>query len=92
MGLASFGIYFLSVKGYKLVDGSLSASAVLCDMQLDDTRPERINFITKFMKKRQDTTVGANKPDPSMLDVVARITDAEIFSKAYGLRNKLQID
>lgn len=46
-GLASFGIHFLSLKGTKLVDDSLSASIVLCDVQLDDTRPERQNYITK---------------------------------------------
>lgn len=46
-GLASFGIHFLSLKGHKLVDESLSASVVLCDVQLDDIRPDRQNFITK---------------------------------------------
>lgn len=46
-GLAAFGIYYLSLKGYKLVDDSLSASIVLCDVQLDDARPERENYITK---------------------------------------------
>lgn len=46
-GLASFGIHFLSLKGYKLADESLSASIVLLDMQLDDTRPDREKFITR---------------------------------------------
>lgn len=48
-GLASFGIHFLSLKGCKLVDESMSASIVLCDVQLDDIRPDRQNFITKFV-------------------------------------------
>lgn len=46
-GLASFGIHYLSLKGYKLVDESLSASVMLCDVQLDDIRPDRQNHITK---------------------------------------------
>lgn len=46
-GLASFGIHFLSLKGYKLVDDSMSASVVLYDVQLDDIRPGREKFITK---------------------------------------------
>lgn len=54
-------------------------------MQLDDTRPNRENYITKFMKKRETAVVQSVdddlKPDPSMVDIVARITDAEIFSK-----------
>lgn len=48
-GLASFGIHFLSLKGCKLVDESMSASIVLCDVQLDDIRPDRQKFITKFV-------------------------------------------
>lgn len=47
-GLASFGIHFLSLKGCKLVDESMSASVILCDVQLDDIRPDRENFITKY--------------------------------------------
>lgn len=49
-GLASFGIHFLSLKGCKLVDESMSASIVLCDVQLDDIRPDREKFITKFVE------------------------------------------
>lgn len=46
-GLASCGIHFLSLKGHKLVDESMSASIVLCDVRLDDIRPGRENLITK---------------------------------------------
>lgn len=49
-GLASFGIHFLSLKGCKLVDESMNASIVLCDVQLDDIRPDRQNFITKLVQ------------------------------------------
>lgn len=51
-GLASFGIHFLSLKGHKLVDESMSASVVLCDVQLDDIRPGRQNLITKYFQWR----------------------------------------
>lgn len=46
-GLACFGIHYFSLKGNKLVDGSLSTSIILCDMQLDDGRPDRENKITR---------------------------------------------
>lgn len=48
VGLASFGIHFLSLKGHKLADESLSASIVLLDIQLDDIRPDREKYITRF--------------------------------------------
>lgn len=54
-GLASFGIHFLSLKGCKLVDESMSASIVLCDVQLDDIRPDRQKFITKFVPNENET-------------------------------------
>lgn len=84
VGLASFGIYFLSLKGYKLVDESLSASIVLCDVQLDDKRPDRQNCITKFMKKRESGTSIENEgthhqPSTSMVDIVTRMTNSEVF-------------
>ncbi|XP_037042887.1 vacuolar protein sorting-associated protein 13-like, partial [Bradysia coprophila] len=81
-GLATFGIHFLSLKGTKLVDESLSASIVLCDVQLDDTRPDRQNYITKYMKKRDSaahTHDDTSKPDTSMVDIVVRITQNEMF-------------
>lgn len=48
-GVASFGIHFLSLKGHKLADDSLSASIVLLDMQLDDIRPDREKYITRLV-------------------------------------------
>lgn len=108
-GLATFGIHFLSLKGTKLVDESLSASIVLCDVQLDDTRPDRQNHLTKYalnihrycwlrtlrimfpphlfdryMKKRQTANHShddTSKPDTSMVDIVVRITQNEMFGK-----------
>lgn len=48
LGLASCGIHFLSLKGHKLADESLSASIVLLDIQLDDIRPDREKYITRY--------------------------------------------
>lgn len=60
-GLATFGIHFLSVKGQKLVDESLSASVVLCDVQLDDTRPDRQNNITRYDDQHQSDSLATIK-------------------------------
>lgn len=86
VGLASFGIYHLSLKGYQLVDKSLFASIVLCDMQLDDCRPNRENMITKFLNKRNRAfTAGSDRicedeePETTMLDIVFRVTRKEMF-------------
>lgn len=109
VGLASFGIYHLSLKGYQLVDQSLFASIVLCDMQLDDCRAHREHMITKYMGKKSITSVTAVanaadavksvqqtnntvdnavdddaavvvKPETTMLDIVVRLTSAEMFA------------
>lgn len=84
-GLASFGIYFLSLKGQKLADDSLSTSIVLCDVQLDDIRPNRENKLTRFMKRRQqkvNPTTSPTKsiePATSMIDVICNMRDNDIF-------------
>lgn len=72
-GLASFGIYYLSLKGHKLVDDSLSTSIVLCDVQLDDIRPNRENKITRFMKRREED----NQFNVSMLNADGTATTAD---------------
>lgn len=79
-GLASFGIYHLSLKGQQLADQTLNASIVLCDMQLDDRRPHREHMLTKFMrKKRTEVACDDDRPESTMLDVVVRTTRDEIF-------------
>lgn len=77
----------------------MSASAVLCDVQMDDSRPNRQNCITRYMKKKDTSnvvpvpvpqkliTIKSDKPDEtdiaepvsSMVDIVARMTDSEMF-------------
>lgn len=88
VGLASFGIYHLSLKGYQLVDKSLFASIVLCDMQLDDCRPGRENMITKFLNKKNRSALAAadgmgdaeaDQPETTMLDIILRVTNQEMF-------------
>ncbi|XP_055686925.1 intermembrane lipid transfer protein Vps13 isoform X2 [Lutzomyia longipalpis] len=79
-GLASFGIYVLSVKGNKLADGSLNTSVVLCDIQWDDIRPQRENMITRFMGRKT-----SGKEDDtnakSMIDITCSIKDTSIFAE-----------
>lgn len=79
----------------------MSASIVLCDVQMDDARPNRQNYITRYMKKKETpnapppalkqllmTSVDEDiakaeaaltEPVSSMVDIVARMTDAEMF-------------
>lgn len=89
VGLASFGIYHLSLKGQQLADQTLNASIVLCDMQLDDCRPHREHMLTQFMRKKSgggdnardndDDDSATGRPESTMLDVVVRTTSDEIF-------------
>lgn len=79
-GLAYFGIHFLSLKGCKLVDESMSASVVLCDVQLDDIRPDREKFITRFMKKKEIETSNSANASHSMVDIVVRIKQDDTFA------------
>lgn len=88
-GLATFGIHYLSLKGHKLVDESISTSVVLCDVQLDDTRPNRENKLTRFMNRREqnvgsksssfnDSTAMTLEPK-SMIDVVCNMKGNDMF-------------
>lgn len=51
-GLARFGLYIISLKGTKLVDNTLTTNIVLCNMQLDDTRPNNTSEITKYLCRK----------------------------------------
>lgn len=51
-GLARFGLYIISLKGTKLVDETLTTNIVLCNMQLDDTRPHNTSEITKYLCRK----------------------------------------
>ncbi|XP_055701182.1 intermembrane lipid transfer protein Vps13 isoform X2 [Phlebotomus papatasi] len=77
-GLASFGVYVLSIKGNKLADGSLNASIVLCDIQWDDIRPQRENMITRFMGRKVGSDECSAK---SMIDITCSIKETSIFAE-----------
>ncbi|XP_023292594.2 vacuolar protein sorting-associated protein 13 [Lucilia cuprina] len=51
-GLARFGLYVISLKGTKLMDETLTTNIVLCNMQLDDTRPSNTSEITKYLCRK----------------------------------------
>ncbi|EAL40459.3 AGAP005082-PA [Anopheles gambiae str. PEST] len=51
-GLAGFEVFYLSLQGRKLTDGSLNTAIVLCDIRLDDIRPNRENMLTRLMERR----------------------------------------
>lgn len=74
-GLATFGLEYFSLNGQNLVDGSMSTSIVLCDMILDDKRPNRQNKITRFMEHKDKDS------SQSMIDVTFRMKENDIFGK-----------
>uniref|UniRef100_A0A1A9WMW5 Vacuolar protein sorting-associated protein 13 n=1 Tax=Glossina brevipalpis TaxID=37001 RepID=A0A1A9WMW5_9MUSC len=56
-GLARFGIYYLALKGSKLIDETFTTNVVLCNIQLDDTRPDTTSKITTYMCRKDWLTV-----------------------------------
>lgn len=94
-GLACFGLYYLSLNGQNLVDGSMSTSIVLCDVHLDDTRPNREGKITRFMERREKgSTLNLVEAGPSsapeqtrsMIDVTFRMEANDMFGE-YSFHN-----
>lgn len=80
-GLARFGIYFLSVKGVQLNNGTLKTSIVLCNIQLDDTRESNKSKIRQYLsckdwQKSVETCVTEQK---YMVDVTAIMNPTETF-------------
>lgn len=51
-GLARFGMYVLSLRGTKLMDETLTTNIVLCNMQLEDTRPSNGSEIKKYLCRK----------------------------------------
>ncbi|KAH8275295.1 hypothetical protein KR026_004712 [Drosophila bipectinata] len=51
-GLARFGIYFLSIKGTKLDNDTMSTSVVLCNIQMDDTRQDTKSKIRQYLSRK----------------------------------------
>lgn len=93
-GLARFGIHFLSVKGKILIDGTLSTSVVLCDIQIDDIRPNLNSKITKYLcrkewKREHETSLsrGSDFSDSLraeknyMLDLTAIVKENDTFAE-----------
>ncbi|XP_039957880.1 vacuolar protein sorting-associated protein 13 [Bactrocera tryoni] len=94
-GLARFGLYFLSLKGNKLVNGTLNTSIVLCNIQIDDTRKSNQSPIKKYLcrkdwnesqlhKQTEPTAdmIDACKTELNyMLDLTASIKEDDIFAE-----------
>lgn len=80
-------MYVLSLKGHKLVDDSLSTSIVLCDIQLDDIRPNRENKLTRFMNRREtknlDNSTDVDSVVRSMLDIVFNQSKDDMFGNFF---------
>lgn len=87
-GLATFGLNFLSVKGQRLSDGCLTTSVILCDVHLDDNRPNRDNKITRFIEKRT-LDEKSNQISRSMIDITCTIKEDDIFGNEIKLKQKL---
>uniref|UniRef100_A0A182NLZ6 Vacuolar protein sorting-associated protein 13 n=1 Tax=Anopheles dirus TaxID=7168 RepID=A0A182NLZ6_9DIPT len=83
-GLAGFEVFYLSLQGRKLTDGSLNTAIVLCDIRLDDIRPNRENMLTRLMERRSN--------DPSLdLSNVKESEDEPQSSMAVPLRSMINI-
>lgn len=94
-GLACFGLYYLSLNGQQLIDGSLSTSLVLCDVNLDDTRPNREGKITRFMERRErDEDESVKDTTRSMIDITFRMKENDMFAdvKVFSFNLILCVD
>lgn len=82
------------MRGQKLNDGCLTTSVVLCDIHLDDKRPNRENKITRFMKKREIENDLDENQTKSMVDVTLTIRDNSTFVdlKVYSFSLILSLD
>ncbi|XP_034653735.1 vacuolar protein sorting-associated protein 13 [Drosophila subobscura] len=89
-GLARFGIYFLSVKGTKLVNNTLSTSLVLCNIQLDDMRTKTKSQIRQYLSRKDwvqamlqtDEIIDACYNERNfMVDVTAIVKENDIFAE-----------
>lgn len=76
MGLATCGIYILSVKGSILANGSINVSLILYDIQLDDIREERKNTLTRYMARKVDN----EDKDKSMIDITCSLKGNSTFA------------
>ncbi|XP_029725509.1 intermembrane lipid transfer protein Vps13 isoform X2 [Aedes albopictus] len=92
-GLAGFEIYYLSLQGKKLTDGSLNTAIILCDIRLDDIRPHRENMLTRMMERRSndpkisiasgsddEETAALMAPLHSMIDITFNMKENDMFA------------
>lgn len=86
----------MSLNGQQLADGSLSTTLCICDINLDDKRPNREGKITRFMERR-----GRNEDEPStssdsksMIDITFRMKENEMFGdvKVFSFNLILSMD
>lgn len=80
----------------------MSTSIVLCDVNLDDTRPNREGKITRFMERRErDASVleagpstSSNNEMRSMIDVTFRMKENDMFAdvKVFSFNLILSMD
>lgn len=64
----------------------MSTAIVLCDVHLDDTRPNREGKITRFMERREkgsrvDLNEAGTSTAKSMIDVTFRMKASDMFGK-----------
>lgn len=92
-GLAGFEVYYLSLQGKKLTDGSLNTAIILCDIRLDDIRPNRENMLTRMMERRSNNpkisfasgsddeeTAALMAPIHSMIDITFNMKENDMFA------------
>jgi vacuolar protein sorting-associated protein 13A/C len=87
----------MALSGQQLADGSLSTSLVLCDVNLDDTRPNREGKITRFMERRgrnEDEPSTSSDSTKSMIDITFRMKENEMFGdvKVFSFNLILSMD
>lgn len=77
----------------------MSTAIVLCDVHLDDTRPNREGKITRFMERRDKNAsvslveAGSSKPvETSMIDVTFRMKENDMFGKHIFCSTQLIVD
>lgn len=77
VGLATCGIYVLSVKGSILANGSINLSLILYDIHLDDIREERKDTLTRYMARKVDRD---EDKDKSMIDITCSLQSHSTFA------------
>lgn len=77
VGLATCGIYVLSMKGSLLANGAVNVSLILYDIQLDDIREERKNTLTRYMARKVKQEEDKER---SMIDITCSLQGPSTFA------------